>query len=53
MGPTKGAQAMRLAIDAAMNNIDLREAAKGHEELEIAIDTWGIYGEDVKGNYLI
>lgn len=53
MGPTKGAQAMRLAIDAAMNNVDLREAAKGHEELEVAINTWGIYGEDVKGNYLI
>ena len=53
MGPTKGAHAMRLAIDAAMNNVDLRQAAKGHEELEEAIDTWGIYGEDVKGNYLI
>lgn len=53
MGPTKGAQAMRAAIDAAMNNVNLREAAKENEELQVAIDTWGIYGENVKGNYLI
>jgi len=53
MGPAAGAKAMRLAIDAAMNNVDLRKVAEEHEEVKVAVDAWGIYGEDVKGNYLI
>lgn len=53
MGPESGAKAMRVAIDATINGVDLRQAAENSEELAVAIDTWGIYGEDVKGNYLI
>lgn len=54
MGPTKGAKALRDSIDATLKNIPLREAAKNSEELQCAIDTWGIVGEeDVKKNFLI
>lgn len=54
MGPAAGARALRQAIDACMNNESLREAAKKHEELKLAIEKWGIYGENnVKENYAI
>jgi 2,3-diketo-5-methylthiopentyl-1-phosphate enolase len=53
-GPTAGAKALRQAIDAAMKGIGLREYAKTHKELQIAIDKWGIVGEEnIKKNYLI
>lgn len=52
MGPAAGAKAMRQAIDAYMNNESLRDAAKKHEELKVAIDKWGIHGEEkVSANY--
>jgi 2,3-diketo-5-methylthiopentyl-1-phosphate enolase len=54
MGPTKGAQALRQSITATLKGVPLREAAKESEELQCAIDTWGIVGEiDVKKNFLI
>lgn len=46
MGPRAGAIAFRNAIDAIMNGTPLREKAKGCKELEVAIQKWGIYGED-------
>ena len=46
MGPRAGAIAFRNAIDAVMNGIPLREKAKGSKELTVAIEKWGIYGED-------
>ena len=53
-GPRAGAKAFRDAIEATMNGIDLREAAKDHEELQIAIDKWGIEGEEnIKDNYAL
>ena len=36
-----GATAMRQAIDAFMNNVPLEEYAKTHEELRLALETWG------------
>jgi len=54
MGPRAGAVAFRQAIDAVMNNVPLREAMKGKEELTAAIDKWGIYGEKkIKDLYAI
>ncbi len=46
MGPQAGAKAFRIAIDACMNDIPLREAAKDSPELTWSINKWGIYGED-------
>jgi len=43
-GPKAGAIAFRQAIDAAMANRDLREAAQEHEELRSAISAWGVVG---------
>lgn len=51
MGPRAGAKAFREAIDACMNDVPLREAAKtGSKELQVAIEKWGIYGEDHSKN---
>ena len=37
-----------------MNNTSLREAAKSSEELKLALEKWGVYGEeDLKKNYAI
>lgn len=46
MGPRAGAIAFRNAIDAVMKDIPLREKAKDCKELAVAIEKWGIYGED-------
>lgn len=46
MGPQAGAKAFRVAIDACMNDIPLREAAAKSPELAWSLDKWGIYGED-------
>lgn len=46
MGPQAGAIAFRAAIDACMNDVPLREAAKKSKELSWALDKWGVYGED-------
>jgi 2,3-diketo-5-methylthiopentyl-1-phosphate enolase len=45
MGAISGAKAMRQAIDATVEGIPLRQAAESHEELKVAIDSWGIQGE--------
>ena len=50
MGPRSGAIAFRAAIDACMNDVPLREKAKECKELEVAIEKWGIYGEDHSKN---
>jgi ribulose-bisphosphate carboxylase large chain len=41
MGSRSGAKAMKQAVDATINNISLREYAKSHEELKIALKQWG------------
>jgi len=40
LGTKAGAMAMRQAVDAAMKKINLREYAKKHEELKIALGRW-------------
>lgn len=46
MGATAGARAMRQAIDAVMAQIPLKEAAKDCEELRVALERFGCYGEE-------
>ena len=41
LGVEAGAKSMRQAIDAVMKKIDLKEYAKTHKELKLAIDRWG------------
>ena len=41
MGAYAGAKSMRQAIDAVMAGISLKEYAKDHEELQVALDKWG------------
>ncbi|MCF7910685.1 type III ribulose-bisphosphate carboxylase [Candidatus Pacearchaeota archaeon] len=40
-GSEKGAKAMRQAVDAGMKKIPLKEYAKTHSELKIALNKWG------------
>lgn len=40
-GATAGARSLREAIDATMEGIPLREYAKDHPDLQVAIDDWG------------
>jgi 2,3-diketo-5-methylthiopentyl-1-phosphate enolase len=42
MGTIAGGKAFRQAIDASLKQISLREYAKSHQELQTAIETWGI-----------
>jgi ribulose-bisphosphate carboxylase large chain len=42
-GTTAGAKAMRQAIDATLAGKSLKEWAKKHKELELAIKKWGTY----------
>ena len=46
MGPAAGARAFRQGIDAVMAGKTLKEAGKEYKELGIALDLWGIYGEE-------
>lgn len=46
MGPAAGGKAMRDAVVAAAQGKNLREAAKESKELNVAIEAWGVYGED-------
>jgi 2,3-diketo-5-methylthiopentyl-1-phosphate enolase len=39
-GPVAGGKAFRQAIDATMQGIPLKEAAKEHPELEAALTAW-------------
>ena len=48
MGAAAGARALRQAIDAAVSGVPLSTAAKEHEELKLAIEAWGVLGEDEK-----
>jgi ribulose-bisphosphate carboxylase large chain len=41
LGVEAGAKSMRQAVDAIMKKIDLKEYAKTHEELRLAIERWG------------
>ncbi|MHA1777544.1 MAG: RuBisCO large subunit C-terminal-like domain-containing protein [Promethearchaeota archaeon] len=41
MGPTAGAKAFRQAIDAVMNGVSVKKAAKEHKELGVAMGMWG------------
>ncbi len=41
-GGEAGARALRQAIDVAMSGDNFQEYARGHKELQRAIDTWGI-----------
>ena len=42
MGAAAGARSVRQAIDAVMKDTPLEEAAKEHEELAVAIQSWGL-----------
>jgi ribulose-bisphosphate carboxylase large chain len=41
LGTTAGAKAIRQALEASMQGIDLEEYAKKHKELKIALKLWG------------
>lgn len=41
LGTTAGAKAMRQAVDAVMQNASLKDYAKSHKELAIALKQWG------------
>lgn len=41
-GPRAGGRALRQAIDAAVDEVPLSEAAEEHPELKSALDKWGI-----------
>ncbi|QEY34730.1 transcriptional regulator [Caproiciproducens galactitolivorans] len=43
MGAAAGARAMRQAIDAVMSGIPLKDAAKEHEELRVALERFGLH----------
>jgi len=40
-GTRAGARAMKQALEATLNNIDIKEYAKEHEELRLALEKWG------------
>lgn len=42
LGTRVGAASMRQAVEAVMNGIPLKDFAKNHKELKLAIDRWGI-----------
>jgi 2,3-diketo-5-methylthiopentyl-1-phosphate enolase len=48
MGPVAGAKAMRQVIDAAVAGISMVDAAKGHPELQAAVDAWGLMEDEEK-----
>jgi len=39
-GTVAGAKAMRQAVDATMEHVDLKEYAATHRELQSALETW-------------
>ncbi len=43
LGTKAGAIACRQALDATLNKIPLKHAAKKHKELKLAINKWGLY----------
>ncbi len=50
MGPAAGARAFRQGIDAVMSGKTLQEAKADNEELRIALELWGVYGEEKANN---
>lgn len=44
-GAIAGGKSLRQAVDAAMKGINLREYAKDHQELQSAINAWGVSNE--------
>jgi ribulose 1,5-bisphosphate carboxylase large subunit-like protein len=51
MGPTAGAQALRHAIDAAVDGVSVAAKAEQHPELKAALTEWGMAQEGVRGPY--
>lgn len=45
-GAAAGVKAMLQSIEAAQNGVDLRTASLNNRELKVAIDSWGIHGEN-------
>jgi ribulose-bisphosphate carboxylase large chain len=43
LGTKAGAMAVRQALEATLNKISLKEYARLHKELKVAIDKWGVY----------
>ncbi len=43
MGLKAGVEALRQAADSWLQDIDIREYAKDHPELQAALDIWGVY----------
>ncbi|MFH1825484.1 MAG: 2,3-diketo-5-methylthiopentyl-1-phosphate enolase [Candidatus Firestonebacteria bacterium] len=52
LGAISGAKAFHQAMDAVKKNIPLKEYAKKHKELKIAIEKWGMY-EDKSNIYTL
>ncbi len=50
-GAAAGALALRQAIDAAIENVPVEEAAKKYPELTAALEQWGVSRADAKGAY--
>lgn len=47
-GTKAGAAAARQAVDAVMKELDLKEYAKEHKELKLAIEKWGYFDKNLK-----
>ena len=47
MGAAAGARSMRQAVDAAVQNVSIFEAAKEHEELACAVKAWGVADKEL------
>ncbi|MBU0958438.1 MAG: type III ribulose-bisphosphate carboxylase [Nanoarchaeota archaeon] len=48
LGTRAGAMAAKQAVDAVMNDIDLKEYAKDHKELRLANEKWGYFDKRLK-----
>jgi 2,3-diketo-5-methylthiopentyl-1-phosphate enolase len=48
MGPRAGGLSFRQAVDVVLEGKSLREGSKQHKELAMALDLWGIPGEEEK-----
>ncbi len=46
MGPKAGAIEFRLSIGAAVECVNIKDAAKKHRELNALLKAWGVYGMD-------
>jgi ribulose-bisphosphate carboxylase large chain len=48
LGTKAGAMAARQAVDAVMEEISLKEYAKNHKELKLAIEKWGYFDKNLR-----